>query len=286
MAALNAAVDQGLNFIDTALAYGNGHSEKLVGRLVRERSEHIYVASKIPPKNKIWPARGTLDEVFPADYIVQCTELTLKNLGFEQLDLMQLHVWNPEWMVRDEWHQALEQLRKEGKIAHFGISINDHDPGSALEIVRSGLIDSVQVIYNIFDQSPEDELFAACQEHQVGVLARVPFDEGSLTGKITPQTTFPKGDWRNVYFKGDRKKQVWDRVQKMSNLLGGEVESLPELALRFCLHHSAVSSVIPGMRKAAHVQANTAVSDLPPLSEGMLAELRKFRWVRNFYPEV
>lgn len=286
MAALNAAVDRGLNFIDTALAYGNGHSEKLVGQLVRERSERIYVASKIPPKNKIWPARGSLDEVFPADYIVDCTELTLKNLGFDQLDLMQLHVWNPEWMVRDEWYQALERLRQDGKIAYFGISINDHDPGSALEVVRSGLIDSVQVIYNIFDQSPEDELFKACQECQVGVLARVPFDEGSLTGNITPQTSFPKGDWRNVYFKGDRKKQVWERAQKLARLLGNEAESLPELALRFCLHHPAVSSVIPGMRNVAHVEANTAVSDLPLLSEGMLAELRKFRWVRNFYPEV
>ncbi|HUV14558.1 MAG TPA: aldo/keto reductase [Acidobacteriota bacterium] len=284
--ALNTAIDEGVNFLDTALVYGNGHSEQLVGEVVRARSERIYVATKVPPKNRIWPARGSLEEVFPSDYIVVCVETSLRNLGLERIDLLQLHTWNPEWLKQDEWFETLTELRQQGKMAYFGVSINDHQPDSALELVRSGKIDTVQVIHNIFDQSPEDELFSACLEHSVGVIVRVPFDEGSLTGKITPQTIFPKGDWRHAYFKGDRKRQVHERAKVIESLLGEESNSLPDLALRFCLQPNAVSTVIPGMRSVKHVLANTSASEKPRLSNTMIESLRKHRWVRNFYPEV
>lgn len=281
--ALHQAVDRGLNFIDTALAYGDGYSENLVGRFVKERKERIYVATKVPPKNNIWPARGTLDEVFPPDYVTKCAETSLRNLKFEPIDLLQLHVWDPGWLKDDSWYAALRKLKDQGKVTFFGISINDHEPGSALELVRSGKIDSVQVIYNIFDQSPEDELFPLCQEKNVGVIARVPFDEGALTGHITPETKFPKKDWRNYYFKGDRKQQVSERVEKLKALLDGEARTLPELALKFCLSHPAVSTVIPGMRTAAHVESNVSVSEAPRLSPAMVQELRAHRWEKNFY---
>ncbi len=284
--ALHLAIDRGVNFIDTALAYGNGHSEKLVGNLVRERKERIFVATKVPPKNLIWPARGMLDEVFPSDYIVECANRSLANLGLDRIDLLQLHVWDPQWIEGAEWHETLERLKREGKIAYAGVSINDHEPESAIGLVKSGRIDTVQVIYNIFDQSPEDELFDACRQFDVGVIARVPFDEGSLTGKITPQTEFPRGDWRNAYFKDDRKRLVHERAQALEKLLGEEAATLPELALRFCLHRREVGTVIPGMRAVAHVESNLAVTERPPLSPELIAELRKHRWVRNFYPEA
>ena len=282
--ALHRAVDQGVNFIDTALAYGDGHSERLVSQILREREERIYVATKVPPKNGSWPARGTLEEAFPAPYIIQCAERSLRNLGVEAIDLLQLHVWDPSWIEDSQWYDALKELQAEGKIVRLGISINDHQPNSALELVQSGKIDTVQVIYNIFDQACEDQLLSLCLEKDVGVIARVPFDEGALTGNLTPETKFPKKDWRNFYFKGDRKRQVHERVQALSELLGGEIPTLPNLALRFCLHHEAVSTVIPGMRSVEHVEANVSASDGTALSEQMIGNLRKHRWDKNFYP--
>ncbi len=282
--ALHLAVDRGLNFIDTALVYGDGHSERLIGEFLPERSERIYVATKVPPANFQWPARGSLPEVFPERHIRESTETSLRNLKLERIDLQQLHVWNPDWLGQDEWHRCLEDLRSAGKIARFGVSVNDHQPESAVALVRSGQVDTVQVIYNVFDQKPEEELFPACREQNVGVIVRVPFDEGALTGAITPETTFPKKDWRNHYFKGDRKEQVHRRVRKLEQLLGDEAKTLPELALRFCLHDPAVSTVIPGMRSPDHVESNTAVSDQPPLSPGLIEKLRAHRWEKNFYP--
>jgi aryl-alcohol dehydrogenase-like predicted oxidoreductase len=282
--ALHAAIETGVNFIDTALVYGNGHSEKLIGKILKETNERLYVATKVPPKNFKWPARGGLAEAFPADHISRCAEQSLANLGVDCLDLLQLHVWSPDWFREDQWYSALCELREAGKIRYFGVSINDHEPESALELVLSEKIDTVQVIFNIFDQSPKDHLFSACAKTNVGVIARVPFDEGSLTGAITPSTSFPKGDWRNLYFAGDRKQQVFQRVKLLEALLGDEVESLPDLALRYCLHPREVSSVIPGMRTSKHVVANAAASDAPELSSQILKELLGHRWDRNFYP--
>lgn len=287
LAALRRAIELGLNFIDTALAYGDGHSEQLVGKAAKEADRRIYIATKVPPKNQLWPARPGIgiEEVFPYDYIMACADESLRNLGVETIDLLQLHVWNPEWIGRDEWKRAFEDLKRAGKVRAVGVSINDHDPDSALELVRTGLIDSVQVIYNIWDQSPEENLFPACQEHQVGVIARVPLDEGGLTGTITPETEFPPGDFRALYFKGDRKRQVWERVEALKRDLAGVPGTLPEIALRFCLSHAAVTSVIPGMRRIQTVESSCSVSDLGPLDAETLAILKKHRWPRNFYPE-
>ena len=284
LAALEEAVKGGLNFIDTAPVYGRGHSERLIGRFLRRSSARILVASKIPPRNFRWPAQGRLSEVFPAEHIVKSTETSLANLGVERLDLMQLHVWNPDWRGQDQWLETLTRLRTQGKIGHFGVSVNDHQPASAVELAQSGQIDTIQVIYNVFDQSPEDELFKVCQEQDIGVIARVPFDEGALTGEVTPQTVFPPKDWRNLYFQGDRRQQVFRRVQALRALLSDETESVAQLALKFCLHHPAVSTVIPGMRRPEHVRSNLKVSEQTPLSRATVAALRAHRWERNFYP--
>jgi len=283
--ALHRAADLGLNFIDTALAYGNGHSERLVGKFSKERSERIVVATKIPPKNGHWPARkGTpLREAFPAEYIVERTETSLRNLGADAIDLQQLHVWTDEWTDDGEWYDALSRLREQGKVRFFGVSINDHDPASALRLVGSGKVDTVQVIYNIFDQSPEAELFPLCQKMNVGVLARVPLDEGGLTGSISASSTFPKGDFRNGYFRGSRKRRVAARVDSLRPLLGAEASTIAELALKFCLHHEAVSTVIPGMRSIKNVEANCAAPDGRALSAQTVENLREHRWPRNFY---
>jgi len=248
--ALHRAVDLGLNFIDSALVYGDGHSENLVGRVLRERKEKLFVASKIPPKNGKWPARpGTLlREAFPHDHIIKSTETSLKNLKVDIIDVHQFHVWNDDWTADHEWQDAIAKLKEQQKIRFFGISINDHQPENALKAAATGLVDSFQVIYNIFDQTPEEDLFPLCQKLNVGIIARVPLDEGGLTGKMTRDTTFPPGDFRIRYFRDDRKQQVVDHVEKLKTLLGNEASSIPELALRFCLHHPAVSTVIPGMR--------------------------------------
>jgi aryl-alcohol dehydrogenase-like predicted oxidoreductase len=284
-AALHKAVDLGVNFIDTALAYGDGHSERLVGKFLRERKEKIFVATKIPPKNQRWPARsGTpLADAFPGEYIVRCTEESLKNLGADTIDVQQFHVWDDGWAGAPEWQEAFERLKKEGKIRFAGISINDHQPSNALKAAATGKIDCFQVIYNIFDQSPEKELFPYCLEHKLGIIVRVPLDEGGLTGTISPETTFPDGDWRHHYFRGDRKAQVSSRATALQALLGKDAATLPELALRFCLQHRAVSTVIPGMRTALHAEMNSAVSDGKKLSAPLLAELRRHAWERNFY---
>ena len=282
---LRAAVAAGVNFIDTALAYGDGHSERLVGEVVRGSREEVYVATKIPPANYQWPARPGVraDQAFPGKWVRQCTEQSLANLGLEAIDVQQFHVWSDEWADQGDWAEAIESLRHEGKIRYFGVSINDHQPSNALRLVGSGLVDTVQVIYNVFDQSPEDELFPTVQAANVGVIVRVPFDEGSLTGSIRPGTVFPQGDWRNGYFEGDRKAEVWRRVEAMLQDLDVPIESLPEMALRFCLSHPAVSTVIPGMRRFTNVQRNVAAAALGPLSADQLKTLRPHRWVRNFY---
>jgi aryl-alcohol dehydrogenase-like predicted oxidoreductase len=279
------AFELGLNFIDTALAYGDGHSEELVGAVVKDAPHRVFVATKVPPKNRIWPAApgSRIEDVFPYDYIVSCTEESLRNLGTETVDIQQLHVWDPGWIHRDEWKRAFEDLRRAGKIRFAGISINDHQPDSALEVVASGLIDTVQVIYNIFDQSPQHNLFPAVQKHDVGVLARVPLDEGSLTGTITPETEFEGDEFRAFYFRGDRKQQVVERVNALRQDLQDVPGTLPEIALRFCLSHPAVSSVIPGMRRIRNVESNCAVPDKGPLEKNILERLRKHEWNKNYY---
>ncbi len=283
--ALHTAIDKGLNFIDTALAYGNGHSEQLIGQVVKERNEQIFVATKIPPKNNLWPAQeGTLlRDAFPKEHIIDCTERSLRNSKLDCIDLQQFHVWTDEWSLQDEWWEAILKLREQGKIRFVGISVNDHQPNSVIKAAKSGRIDTFQVIYNIFDQSPEDELLPLCQKENIGILARVPFDEGSLAGQIKPDTVFPERDWRNRYFRDDRKQQVWERVRKIEKEINDEAADIAEFALRYILSHPAVSTVIPGMRTVRNVERNCAVSDGRLLSAQTLNRLKAHRWVRNFY---
>ncbi len=282
--ALKLARDRGVNFYDTALAYGPGHSERLLAQAFG-RSPEVIIASKVPPKNMVWPAkRGKpLRQVFPQKYVLDCLDTTLQNLGRDSVDLYQFHVWSDDWADEQEWHDTVRRMRDSGKARFVGISINDHEPANVLKALDTGLIDAVQVIYNIFDQSPEDELFPYCRRHDIGVLARVPFDEGSLTGKIRPDTKFAPGDFRVNYFAGDRKRQMWERVQKLTADTQTPMADLPQLALRFCLSDPAVSTVIPGMRTPEHVEANVAVADAGALLPPMREKLRSHRWVRNFY---
>jgi aryl-alcohol dehydrogenase-like predicted oxidoreductase len=284
--ALRLAVEQGVDFIDTALAYGDGVSERLVGRIVREAGGRVRVATKVPPKNRLWPARAGIgiEQVLPYDYIMASTEESLRNLNIDCIDLQQLHVWNPEWIRSDEWRKAFDALKASGKVRAVGVSINDHQPDSAIELIETGLIDTVQVIYNVFDQTPEKNLFPACIKHNIGVIARVPFDEGSLTGRINEQTVFPEGDFRNSYFKGDRKKQVAEHVNAIVRDLDLEdASALPGIAMRFCLSEPAVSSVIPGMRSLSSVNGNVLASGQGPLPDAMLEILHTHGWNRNFY---
>jgi aryl-alcohol dehydrogenase-like predicted oxidoreductase len=283
--ALNLAIDLGLNFIDTAPGYGNGHSERLIGEVLKTRSEKIYVATKIPPKNGIWPARkgSRLREAFPRNHIIECTEQSLRNLDVDTIDLQQFHVWQDDWASDPEWQEAVVTLKDQGKVRAVGISTNDHEPCNGIAAVKTKKIDVLQVIFNMFDQSPTDELLPLCEKESIGIIARVPFDEGGLTGQITEDTRFEAGDWRDKYFRGERKLQVSERVEKLKKLLGREANTLPELALRYILSFPTVSTVIPGMRKTSHVKENLRVSDGRLLSRTLLEELKTHRWDRNFY---
>ena len=281
--ALNRAIDLGVNFIDTAAAYGDGHSEQLVGKVVREREERIVVASKIPPKNLKWPAPDGVDpdDAFPADHIRACTERSLANLGMDTIDVMQFHVWNDEWVGRGSWLEGIQALRDEGKIRFFGVSINDLQPANAIRLVETGAVDTVQVIYNIFEQAPEDELFAACERNDVGVIARVPLDEGGLTGAVKAGTTFPDGDFRNEYFSGENTvERTGERAQAIADELDLSNGELPEVALRYVLSHPAVSTVIPGMRSVRNAERNSAIGDGQGLPEDRVAALKAHRWDR------
>lgn len=280
---LQRAVDLGCNFFDTALAYGDGHSEQLLGKLVRANPEKkLYSATKIPPKNQQWPSRRhfSLDDVFPPDHISACVERSLENTGLDQIDLMQLHVWEDSWVDDDRWFGALDDLRRQGVIRAIGISINRWEPWNGIRTVRSGLVDAVQVIYNIFDQAPEDELFPACAEMEVAVIARVPFDEGSLTGNLRKDSTWPEGDWRNSYFVPENLIPSVERADALKQIVPADM-SLPEMALRFILSNDTVATTIPGMRKLRHVEANLATSDRGPLPRDLIERLREHRWDRE-----
>ncbi len=283
--ALNKAFDLGLNFIDTALGYGEGHSERLVGHVIKKRSESIYVATKIPPKNGQWPAQFgvSVEETFPAAHVIACTEESLKNLGSEAIDVQQFHVWSDEWVNKGNWLEAVQKLKEQGKVKAFGVSINDFQPENAIKLIETGVVDTVQVIYNIFEQSPEDALPPACERHQVGVIVRVALDEGGLTGKIAPDTTFEESDFRNYYFRADRKQQVYERVQKIASDLVITLDQMAETALRYVLSHRAVSTVIPGMRSVRNVERNCHLGDGRGLPKDQVEKLKTHRWVRNFY---
>ncbi len=280
---LQRSIDLGCNFFDTAWAYGNGHSEQLLGKILRANpGKTLYTATKIPPKNRRWPSRRefSLDESYPPDYIEEYLNKSLKNIGVETLDLIQFHTWEDGWLDDVRLPRAIEKLRKSGKVRAVGISINRWEPWNGIRAVRDGVVDAVQVIYNIFDQNPEDELFPACREKDVAVIARVPFDEGTLTGTLTLDSKWPKGDWRNTYFVAENLNASVAHAQALKLLLRHGL-TMPEMALRFILNNKDVSTIIPGMRKRRHVEANIAAGDRGPLDAALRAELRKHRWERT-----
>ena len=283
--ALHRSFELGVNLVDTALAYGDGHSEQLVGEAVKNSFSKVHIATKIPPMNRVWPAVANtpITQVFPYDYIIRSTEESLRNLGVEQIYLQQFHVWTDAWTPTEEWRRAIEDLRESGKVRYFGISITEHEPDSALEAIKTGLVNAVQVIYNIFDQTAETNLFPLCQRMKVGVLARVPLDEGGLTGTITEQTVLAPGEFREAYFRGDRKRQVVEHVAALQRDLAGRPGTLPETALRFCLSNKAVTCVIPGMRRVATVESSCRAAVAGPLDDATLAILKRHAWNRNFY---
>jgi aryl-alcohol dehydrogenase-like predicted oxidoreductase len=284
MQALERAVALGCNFFDTAWAYGRGHSERLLGQLVRRHPDKkLYTATKIPPKNFKWPSRReyTLDDCFPPDHIERYVHSSLENAGLDSFDLIQFHTWEDSWLQDDRLAASIEDLKRQGLCRAVGISINRWEPWNGVAAVRSGLIDAVQVIYNIFDQNPEDELFPACQEAQVAVIARVPFDEGTLTGTLTRDSKWPEGDWRNTYFVPENLIPSVERADALKPIAAAAGLTMPEMALRFVISHPAVTTVIPGMRKVRHVEANMAASDAGPLPPALIAQLRPHRWDRQ-----
>ena len=312
---LQHAVDLGCNFFDTAWAYGDGHSERLLGKILRDNSgnaashaasntagkaagnsatsnsksaapggpdKKLYVATKIPPKNRRWPARPeyALDDSYPPDYLFEYVDKSLKNIAVDTLDLLQFHTWEDSWLDDSRLPRAIEKLRSSGKVRAVGISQNRWEPANGIRAVRAGLIDAVQIIYNIFDQNPEDELFPACHENDVAAIARCPFDEGGLTGTLTLDSKWPKGDWRNGYFNPENLKATVARAEKLKPMVPAR-STLPEMTLRFILGNSDVSTIIPGMRKRKHVESNLAASEKGPLPAPLREQLRAHRWDRT-----
>jgi len=291
LASLDRAVELGCNFFDTAWAYGDGKSEQILGKILRENKnkagvggpdKHLYVATKIPPKNRRWPSRRdfTLDDCFPPDYVEEFIEKSLKNLGVETIDLMQFHTWEDRWLNDERLPRAIEKMKKSGKVRAFGASLNRWEPSNGIRAVLEGYADAVQVIYNIFDQNPEDALFPICRMKDVAVIARVPFDEGTLTGTLTLDSKWPEGDWRNTYFVPENLKSSVAHAEALRPLIPAG-NTMAEMALRFILSNPDVSTTIPGMRKLKNVDANCATSGSGPLPAELRKKLREHRWDRN-----
>ena len=280
---LDRAVELGCNFFDTAFVYGMGKSEQLLGAMLRRHAgKRLYIATKVPAKNMKWPGSADVpaSDTFPYQHIIEYTQKSLENLGTDSVDLQQLHVWSDAWADDEGWQRAATELKRQKLIRGFGISVNRWQPANVLKALATGLVDSVQVVYNIFDQNPEDQLFPACRERDVAVIARVPFDEGSLTGTLTADSTWPDSDWRNVYFTPENLADTLSRVDRLKAAVPPGMD-LPELALRFILANRDVSTVIPGMRKTTHVERNLAASDGRALPAGVVDALRAHRWDRT-----
>ncbi len=280
---LDRSVELGCNFFDTAWAYAAGKSEQILGKLVkRNPGKRLYCATKIPAKNFKWPARPEYDikDCYPLSHIVEYTEKSLKNLNTETIDLQQFHVWDDSWADKDDWKTGIEKLKKEGKVLYFGISVNRWQPDNVLKALETGLVDTVQVIYNIFDQAPEDNLFPMCKKLDVGIIARVPFDEGTLTGTLTKETKFPKDDWRSTYFVPENLNPSVDHAEALRPLIPKGM-TMADMALKFILANPDVHTIIPGMRKLRNVEANIATSDSAKLEKSLLNELKNHRWDRS-----
>jgi aryl-alcohol dehydrogenase-like predicted oxidoreductase len=280
------ALENGVNFIDTALEYGHGLSERWIGEVLKEwKGKKPYIATKIYPKNRRWPAPSdvAIEEVFPEGWIHEAVEISLKNLGVEQIDLMQFHVWQDYFSETDYWKKAVKEITDEGKVRYWGLSLNDYQPMNCVKTLDTGLISTIQLIFNVFHQEPIDTIFPIAKKKDIGIIARVPLDEGGLTGKIKSDTKFMDGDFRNTYFNDKRRAELERRMQRLADVSKKEVSSMAELALRFILSFDAVSTTIPGMRRLAQASENTSVSDKGKLTPALVAELRKHAWERNFY---
>lgn len=284
---LDEAVELGCTFFDTAASYGRGVSELMLGRLLRTArrtapDRRLYVATKVPPANREWPPRpgDTLADAYPAQHVRDWTRRSLDNLGVDRIDLLQFHTWDDRWAAEDGWAEVVSELKAEGLIGGFGLSVNRWEPTNCLAAMDTGLVDAVQVIYNVFDQAPEDELFPRALRDGIAVIARVPYDEGSLAGAVAADSTWPDGDFRNSYFGPENLGPTVGRVEALRTALPPGT-ALAEVALRFVLHHPAVSTVIPGMRSLGHVRSNLGVSDLPPLDAELVEQLRTHRWDRT-----
>ena len=289
--ALRVAIDGGgVNFIDTALVYGQGESERIAGEVVRElrARDTVLVATKVPPQDMRWPPdpRVPLERVFSAEHVTRSVEQSLRNLRAEALGVEQLHVWLDDWLDGSYWpalRGCMERLVREGKVLHWGVSVNDHAPATALRVLDEPVVETVQVIYNIFDRSAEKELFPAAAARKVGVIARSPFDEGALTGAIGPESRFDPADFRSRYFRGERGAEVAERVARLRPLVSDEAGTLIELALRLCISRPEVATIIPGMRRVEHLRSNLRVGDGRPLSGDLLARLAEHTWDKNWY---
>ena len=297
MKSLYRFVELGGNFIDTAWIYGYSDtrpdrhpSEELIGKFLKEsgKRDEIVIATKVPPKNRKWPAwQGIpISEVFPNDYIERCVDDSLRSLGTDVIDIVQFHVWQDDFARNDGWKETIQRIMKSGKVKYWGISVNDYQPINCLTTLDTGLISTIQCIFNIFHQKPAEKLFPYAVKNNIGLIARVPLDEGGLSGTFTEHTTFEEGDFRRYYFTAERLRQLSTRVDELKKLLGGESHTVPELDLRYVLSFDQILTVIPGMRKIQNVEANVAVSDGRTLSEGLLHELKNHAWERNFYPDV
>ncbi len=281
--AMQSAIELGCNFFDTAWAYGQGKSDGLLGQIIsRNKGKRLFAASKVPPLNGRWPAKPDYkySDVFPAAHVLSYAQKIREKLGTDSIDILQFHVWDDSWADLPEFRETVEKLKRDRLIRFFGLSLNRWQPENGIKALRTGLVDAVQVIYNIFDQSPEDKLFPVCRELSVGVIARVPLDEGSLGGKMTPDTKFPPNDWRSKYFGPANLAQTMARVDALKKILPPGM-TLPEMSLRFILSNPDVGTTIIGMRKLAHVNENFATSDAGPLDAALLQKLKAHRWDRT-----
>jgi len=284
--ALDESAQLDCNFFDTAWAYGQGKCDANLGRLLaRHPGRRLIVASKVPPRNLKWPAdpRDRLADTFPQAHVREYVGKIREALGGREIDLLQYHVWDDGWLDDPDFAATIGALKREGAFRWFGLSLNRWEPWNGIRAVETGLVDVVQVIYNIFDQAPEDELFPACRKADVGVIARVPLDEGSLGGALTRASRFPESDWRARYFSPENLEPTMDRVERIARDLPAGMP-LVEAALRFILGSDDVTTTIVGMRTAAHVQQNLATSDKGPLPRDLHARLRAYRWDRKVRP--
>src|SRR5258708_3113047 len=288
-------VELGGNFIDTAWIYGfddakpDEHpSEQLIGKFLKQSGKRgrLILATKVPPKNMNWPAlKGvSVSEVFPNDWIEKCVDDSLKSLGIDSLDLVQFHVWQDDFVDEDGWKETIQKIMKSGKVKNWGISVNDYQPTNCVRALDTGLISTIQFIFNLFHQKPTEKLFPYAKKRNIGLIARVPLDEGGLSGNFTENTTFEEGDFRSKFFTKERLKELVKRTDGLKKLLDGEAKTLSELGLRYILSFDEVSTAIPGMRKMSHVESNTSLSDGQKLSAQLMEQLKNNSWERNFYP--